>query len=504
VETSPIFWFFLVVSLVLAFALRKKNILCSLLLVFFVGLCLRLIPVVHSYYPGFDPWNEIASIHHIDYSGFNLSGTYYHSSLPVLQILMLTFIPIFGEYNTVAYLGPLLGWVLAFIFLYKLGREFLDVEKTLLLMLVYSVANVGFQFSTTPESIALGLGFATVFFFHRNVTKPSIKYALATLGVFIVLVFTHHLTAFSVILATGAITFILILRKSAIKNTYLWLGLLSIFVVYFELYQGLLSNMLVIRASQSVIGVSMGWPKPFWWWTLYLLPLILLTIMLAAWILPPLLRKKITKPIELLALILAGAASFIFSLFLPSQLPPLRILNQFGAHFFNGSLHAKLAKIFSIFLTASFLLGLITSFPITNGTTYYVGGYWISHSSEEIQAINYLGNYADQNSRIVADGRIRPLLNGLIPVEKNLTASTLPQIVEVYETVSTRQAWNFCVTHDFNYVYVSSFYKVIAQFDVYGGATKFTDDQLSKFVSPYFILWYNNSGAAIYLVANTT
>jgi hypothetical protein len=500
VETNPIFWVFLSLCMGLAFTLRKRDVFCSLLLVFFIGLCLRLIPVVHSYYPEFDPWNELASIHHIENSGFNLRGNYYHSDLPVLQLLLLTFIPVFGEYNTLAYLGPVLGWVLAFICLYKLGREFFDVEKVWLLMLIYSCANIGFQFFTAPETIALSFGFASVFFFHRNLVKSSVKYSLATLVMFTLLVFTHHLTAFCVVVATGAIIVVLILRKAKITNAFLWLGLLSIFLAYYELYQGLLSSMLVIRVTQVAIGIPTGWPKPLWWWVLYFLPMVLLALMLTTWIVPPLIRKKITRPIEVLALVIAGGVSLVFGFFFPSGLPPLRIFNQFGAHFFNGALNARLARTFSILLACSLLLGVVTAFPMTNGTDYYVGGYWINHSPEEIQAIEYFVNNASANSRIIADGRIRPVLNGLAPENKNLSASTLPQIIEVYETNSTQQAWDFCVRYGFTYVFVSSFYKVIAQFDVYGGAARFSDAQLSKFEPPYFSLWYNNSQVSIYSV----
>jgi hypothetical protein len=137
---------------------------------------------------------------------------------------------------------------------------------------------------------------------------------------------------------------------------------------------------------------------------------------------------------------------------------------------------------------------------MTNGTDYYVGGYWINHSPEEIQAIEYFVNNASVNSRIIADGRIRPVLNGLAPENKNLSASTLPQIIEVYETNSTQQAWDFCVRYGFTYVFVSSFYKVIAQFGVYGGAARFSDAQLAKFEPPCFSLWYNNSQVSIYSV----
>jgi hypothetical protein len=501
VETNPVFWFLLVVAILLAYKFRKTDALCSFSLVFVVGLSLRLLPAVHSLYPGFDPWNELSSIHHIQTYGFDLLGHYYHSALPVLQLLLLSFIPVFGEYNTIAYFGPVLGWLLAYVCLYKLGREFFDKEKTLFLLIIYSCANVASQFFTTPETLALGIGFATVFFFHRNLSKPSIKYSIATTTLFTLLVFTHHLTALSVVLATGAIIILVKLTGAKIKNTFLvWFGMLSIFLTYYELYQGLLSTMIVLRTTQLSIGLPTGWAKPLWWWTLYLLPLTLLVLASAIWILPPLKRRKIVKPIEVFAMIVAGGFSVILGLVYPTGLPPLRVFNQFGAHFFNGALNTKFTKIIAILLSSAFLVGITTQFPVTNSSDLYLGGYWISHSSEEIQSLEYFVKNANQNSLIAADGRIRPVLNSLSYASRNVSTSTRPEIMEVYETNSTKHAWDYCRSNGILYVFVSSFYKTIAQFDVYSGAARFSDEQLSKFSSPYFALWYNNSEVSIYLV----
>jgi hypothetical protein len=501
VETHPFYWIQLTVGIVYLLLIRTKYVYSSMIVVFFIGLSLRLIPATHSLYPGYDPWNELASIHRIQATGFNLLGNYYHSSLPVLQILLVFFIPFFGEYNTVAYFGPVFGWVLAFICLYKLSREFFCTERTLLVLLLYACVNISAQYLTTPETIALGIGFATVFFFHRTLARPSAKYPVATIAVFTLLVFTHHLTAFSVLVATGAITIIMLVKKGRTTNLFVWLSMLLIFIAYYELYQNMLSNLLILQIEQPLIGVPTSWPKPIWWWVLYVTPKAFLSSMLGAWIIPFVIKKKIPKPDEIFGMVSAGGFLTLFGFVIPKDLPPIRVLNQFGGYFSNGVASLRRSNILIIALTAILLIGLVTEFPMTNMSNFYVGGYWIGHSSQEISAIQYLGANGTFDSRIAIDGRCRQVLAGLVSPQKELTPVTSWDVFEIYNTTSTEQAWTVATHNNFTYIFVSEFYKIIAHFDVYSGAEKFSETQLSKFSPPYFSLWYKNSEVAIYLVA---
>ena len=259
-----------------------------------------MIVATHSNFPGVDPWNELASIHQIQASGFNLQGNYYHAYTPVLQILLLTVIPVFGAYNAITYFGQIFGWILAFIFLYKLSREFFSAEKAVFVLLLYACANIGYQYLTTPESIALGIGFATVFFFIRSLKNSSRKYIVATMGTFILLIFTHNLTSLCVILVIGAIVALRIFtkRKGGVvvpTGLFIWLSMLAVFLGYYELYLGQLSSLLTISLVHPMIGIPTGWPKPLLWWVIYILPEAILVSLLAAWIVPFLMSKKIPK-----------------------------------------------------------------------------------------------------------------------------------------------------------------------------------------------------------------
>lgn len=500
VETHPLYWTILAVGMVYLLLIRKKYVYASLIVVFFIGLSLRLIPITHSLYPGYDPWNELASIHRIQATGFNLLGNYYHSSLPVLQILLIFFIPFFGEYNTIAYFGPVLGWVLAFICLYKLSREFFNAEKTLLVLLLYACVNISFQYLTTPETIALGIGFATVFFFHRTLIGPSVKYSVATIAAFTLLVFTHHLTALSVLVIAGAITIIMLIKKEKATNLFVFLSILLIFFAYYELYQHMLSSLLFLQIEKPLIGVPTGWPKPIWWWVLYVAPKAFLFSLLGVWIVPFLIKKKIPKPDEIFGMISAGVSLVLLGFSIPNELPPLRVLNQFGGYFSNGVASLKRSNILMIALTAILLMGLVTEFPMTNMSNFYVGGYWISHSHEEVLGLEYLAFNTSSGSRIVADGRCSPILNGLAPYWKNVTASRSPDVFQVYETNSSYEAWRYCVKDGFTHIFVSIFYETIAHFGVYGSATQFSGQQLFKFAPPYFTLLYQNSEVSVYFV----
>jgi hypothetical protein len=504
VETNPLFWCLLAITAIYAVRIRKKAGFASLAAIFFIGLSLRLMLATHTLYPEYDPWNELASVHQIQAFGFNLKGNYYHSSLPVLQLFLIALSPIFGEYNTVTFFGPIFGWVLAWIFFYKLAREFLGAEDSVLALLLYSLANILLQSYTVPETIALPIGFATVLFFYRNLAKPSIKYSFLTIAVFTLLVFTHHLATLCVIVATGTIVVVLFLKKKKNNNLLVWLSMLLMFLAYWQVYQGFLSSILFSGAAAPV-NLLTFWPKPLWWWFIYLMPNLLLVLMLIAWIIPSAMKKMLPKPVEIFAATVAGGLTFALGFLIPSALSPFRILNQFSAYFFIGIIGAcallssKRSSIMIGMLAVTMVIGLFADFPMTNMSGFYVGGYWLNHSPKEVSALQYLAANANTGSQIVIDARCSRVLDALASPGKNLTNPFNWDVFEVYNTTSTQQAWNLCIQNGFTYIFVSKFYEIIAHFP-YGGATRFSDEQLSKFNAPYFTLWHENSEVSIYLV----
>jgi hypothetical protein len=303
-----------------------------------------------------------------------------------------------------------------------------------------------------------------------------------------------------VLAVAGAITAIMLVKKARTTNLLVLLSMVLIFFAYYELYQHMLSSLLFLQIERSLIGVPTGWPKPIWWWVLYVAPKAFLFSLLGVWVVPFLVKKRIPKSDEIFGMVAAGEFLILLGFLIPNGFPPLRVLNQFGGHFSNGVASLKRSNIFMIALAAILLMGLVTEFPMTNMSNFYVGGYWPSHSSQEISAIQYLAANATSNSRIAIDGRCRNVLAGLAAPQKKLTPITNWEVFDVYNTTSTEQAWTVCTHNNYTYVFVSEFYKIIAHFDVYGAAEKFSENQLSKFSSPYFSLWYKNSEVAVYLV----
>lgn len=202
-------------------------------------------------------------------------------------------------------------------------------------------------------------------------------------------------------------------------------------------------------------------------------------------------------------MIIAEVISFGSSFLLPQSLPPLRIFNQFGGYFFEGAAHLKRYKILIVVLSAVFLVSLVTQFPMmTQNDSSYIGGYWISHTPAEVTAMQYLSINAPPFTRVIIDLRCSSVLEGLAPASKHLAVTAGSAAFQVYNTSSTEQAWEYCVNSSVNYVFVSQFYSVIADFSVYSGAAGFSETQLSKFSAPYFSVFYTSadSQVCVYLV----
>lgn len=512
VETNPIFWFVLSVTFVYVLLVREKHFLPAFVGILFIGLSLRLIPAVHSFYVGVDPWNELTSVHTIQSSGFNLLGNYYHSSIPVLQGLFLLIIPIFGEYNTVTYFGVIFGWILGLVFLYKLAREYSDVSTSLLVLLIYAFATAAFQYLSIPETIALPIGFAVIYYFQKNISSPNLKYMLATGGLFSLLIFTHYLTALIVLLNVGFILLVLRLQSKVPSRWrslfFVWLLMVVLYLLYFQVYQNFLSNLLVQQLSSSVVLIPTGWSKPLWWWGLYVLPYVLMFSFLAIWALPPLFKRRFPNPSEGFATVCAGIFTIILSLGAPSSLPLTRVINQFGGYFSNGLSFVKKRRM-NILVTViclAFALNLVTQFPMTNGQGYYVGGDWISHSSSEVSAMQYLASNSTPYGNIIIDARCYSVLNSFLPQSKHLITVDDSRAIAIYNSSSTQDAWNLCRADGVKYVFVSNFYSTIADFGVYNSAFKFSDAQLTKFQQPYFSVFYTSpdKSVTIYSVNNAT
>jgi hypothetical protein len=208
--------------------------------------------------------------------------------------------------------------------------------------------------------------------------------------------------------------------------------------------------MLIFQIQQPFIGVPTGWPKPIWWWIIYSLPKVFLASMLIAWIIPFMMRRTIPNPAEIFAITLVGGLTSVFGFIIPKALIPLRIFNQFGGYFSIGAAHLKHSETLIKMLTATFIIGLLAEFPMTNMSDFYVGGYWISHSPEEISGLQFLAANATPVSNIIIDARCRGILNCFAAPDKDLIAVADWTAFEVYNLTSPRETWNYCIENNFN------------------------------------------------------
>lgn len=492
VQTHPIFWLLLVLLGVYSLRVHKHSFPTSMGIVYCFGLSLRLLPGVHVLYPGIDPWLELGSVHRIQERGFDLRGNYYHSGMPVLQLLLLGTSDLFGEYNAVVFLGPVLGWTMGFICLYKLSREFCDREASLVTLLVYSVGNVHLQSLTYPEQIALPIAMAVIYFFHRTI-KTSYRDVLILIAIFMLLNITHHLTAFCTLVAMFVCVAFIRRFENRPNQICLWMTLLLMFVLYWQFYQEMLSDVFLGRTLLHIGEIPKPWPKPFWWWICYFAPKLATGCLVGFMAVKMIIHRTTIHKFEMSLISAGGAFMILMGLVLPRGLYPWRIFNQFFGYFTLGMSSLPELKRSMKILAAMFLIGIVAEFPITDMSGYYVGGYWWGHDDPEISAFRFLVADLSEGSRVVTDGRSAVLAQAFsIPYGK---VSPIRDF-EVYNSTSNIEAWHRCIQRHYDYIFVSRTYQTISQFGEISGAMKFSEEQLSKFTSPYFIRIFHSMSEA--------
>lgn len=505
VETHPLYWLSLILAFFFTFRIRKSHHLLPLVIVFSIGLSLRLIVPTHTLYPGTDPWLELASVNRIQAYGFDLRGNYYHGYEPILQMLLLATAPISGEYNTIKFFGPIFGWALGFICLYKLCKVFFDREATLYVLSFYSTTSLLLQSFTIPEQIAVPIGIAVVYFFCLSHVRKSRKDLLMLFLTFSVLTITHNLTSFSVLVMLSA--WVLVCKsKNRSYSRILLIALILIFVLYWQHYQEFVSRIFLERTLPSIGEIPEPWPKPLWWWVCYLTPRLLLASLLARLAVAAFLHKEMRSEVPIICT--TGCLLIVAGLIFPRGLYPWRILNQFGSYFAMGVLwlpkvraipKLRISTLVKILIAVN-LIGLLADFPITNMNEYYVGGYWLDRSEAEVSALRYLGAYAKSRSYVVIDERCGFLLEALTIPGKKLSLVSNLMAYELYNTTTAEEAWYNSIEHGYDYIFISKFYEVIAHFDEISGARKFSDEQLMKFTPPHFKKVYETSEIWIYKV----
>ena len=371
------FWAAIVLAFVFVFLIYQKHYLTGLLVVFFIGLTLRLLLPLHTSYPDYDAWNELSSVHYIKTFGFSLTGAhYYHSEIFVLQSFLLGLTTIFGDYYPTAFFAVIFGWCTRFLLPLQIVAEILNKVNTFYVMVLYSVMSIYMQSFSIPENFALPLGIASVYFFYNHNEHESFRNVAIIVLLYSLLVVTHHLTAFCTLLILGAWAFFgrPINRR---RSRTLWLLLVAIFVGYWQVYQGFLTTILLKATPTLTVPLSFA-PKPLWWWLSFSAALALLGLCLAQLFWVSFRQKKIRSEIPL-ACIVGLVVLFGALLLSPSTIYPARSLNQFGAYLAIGVFmiprkrSVLLLKIFVIL----YLIGLASAYPIASMGNYYVGGNWL-------------------------------------------------------------------------------------------------------------------------------
>jgi hypothetical protein len=191
-----------------------------------------------------------------------------------------------------------------------------------------------------------------------------------------------------------------------------------------------------------------------------------------------------------------GAVSEVPAFFFPGGYLFLRVFHQFFGYHTVGIAHLPRAKVLLKLLAVAFLIGLIAEFPLIDGHNNYVGGYWFDHSPFEVEGAEFLATQIPRGSRVVIDARVKVLIYAFAPYGDVVTKNDL----SIYRGVFPEETWNECVTQDYQYVFVSTFYETMYISNEANGAKTFSVEELTKFVAPYFIEVFRNDDVAIYQV----
>lgn len=501
-ETHPGFWLLLAIALYYAFKVQKRNCLTSVFLLYVCGLGIRLLVAFHSLYPGSGPWWELGSVHSIVSNGFNLTGSYYHSGMPVLQFLILLLGGVFGFYLTIVFIIPVLAWTLTYFTFFIFFRKHLPPEKTILALFLLMTANILFESTLRAETIAIPLGALMIHSLIRRNLQVSKTELMLDVGLYALLTLTHHLTSAVVLAIFAALVIGEKIFHHHISKNLVTIFLLSgiIFFSYWEFYQGFLSEKLAeISLSGSIESMlETPWPKPIWWWALYFMPKVLSVLLIAYFIIDVLRHFREKRPVEnqLGSISSLGVFANALSTIMPGGYLFLRVFHQFFGYHTLGISTLPRSKILLKILAVSFLFGMIADFPIMDSNNYVIGGYWFNHSNSEVEGAEFLAMQIPNGSRIAIDGRVEPLIYIFVPRGK-----VVPKIESaVYAFNSTEEAWNYSIIRRYDYIFVSNFYETMFVFKDGIGATKFSENQLNKFSHPFFTEVFGNGEVSVYKV----
>ncbi len=499
VETHPGFWVLIGCAIYYAFKIQRTNYFGSALLIFVIGVGVRLLVGFHTLYPGSGPWMEFASVSYIKSNGFILDSYYYHSGMPVLQFLILILESIAGYYLTLVFIIPIIAWAFNYIMLYFFCRLYFSTEKTLVALLLLVPANILFQSITRAESIAIPLGMLIIYILFRKNLQISNTESFLAIGLYVLLILTHHLTSAVIMLVLISLTIAewVFRRHISINLMMVSLSSLLIFFSYWEIYQGLLSEKLTeIFIAEHIIPTPL--PKPIWWWILYLLPKCFTAILTICFI-AHVIRLKTRNPTkeELMTVSSIGGITNVLAMIMPGGYMFLRIFHQFFGYHILGMSHLRGSKIMLKILVAIFFIGLLADFPIINSNSgNLIGGHWFDHSKYEVEGAEFLATNVPSGSRIVIDDRIESLLY-IYVTKRTLSPKQEP---DVYGITSTEEAWDYSINRNYDYILVSKFYETMFVFKGGTEATKFSEEQLAKFQYPLFIEVFRNEEVVIYKV----
>jgi hypothetical protein len=191
-----------------------------------------------------------------------------------------------------------------------------------------------------------------------------------------------------------------------------------------------------------------------------------------------------------------GSFLNIIAVLMPGGYLVTRVFHQYFGYYTMGISNLKHSEFLLKVLALLLILGLLAEFPIIDHKGQTIGGHWFSHSQDELEAAQFLTASTADGSRVVIDARIESLIYVFAPRWRIIPK----QEPQVYEFDMVEDAYSHSISKEYDYVLVSTFYQTMFIFKEGTDAKRFSQEQLSKFVPPFFSEVFKNDEVIVYQV----